>query len=78
MSREETERRKRARARRSWPIESHALGSEPSDDLSDVTTPEERLSMMWELSRRAWLLSGRPLPDYDRCSAPGRVIRTGE
>jgi len=77
MTPEETERRERARARRSWPIESHALGDEPSDDLSDVTTGEVRLSMMWELSRRAWLLSGRPLPDYNRRSAPGRVTRTG-
>jgi hypothetical protein len=32
--------------------------------------------MMWELARQAWLLSGRPLPDYERHSAPGRVGRT--
>lgn len=31
--------------------------------------------MMGVLARRAWLLSGRELPDYDRGSAPGRVVR---
>lgn len=52
------------------------LGSEPGDDLRTETTPEERLSMMWDLAERAWLLAGRRLPDYDRTSIPGRVIRS--
>jgi len=73
----DAERRKRAQERASWPIRKFSLGSEPSDDLTGQTTGEERLSMMWELARRAWLLSGRPLPDYERHTAPGRVERTG-
>jgi hypothetical protein len=73
----EAERRKRAGERASWPLRTFSLGAEPGDDLSDQTTPEERLAMMWGLARRAWLLSGRPLPDYERRSAPGRVVRTG-
>lgn len=77
MSTDRSSRRERAAARASWPIRKFTLGSEPSDDLSEVTTPEERVAMEWELSRRAWLLSGRPIPDYDRASTPGRVIRRG-
>lgn len=34
--------------------------------------------MMWELAERAWLLSGRPMPEYERRSMPGRVIRPGD
>lgn len=71
-----TERRRRAAQRASWPVHRHALGEEPDDDLAALTTPEERLAMMWELSRSAWLLSGREIPTYDRDQAPGRVIRS--
>ncbi len=38
----------------------------------------ERLAMMWPLAREAWLLSGRPLPDYDRGDMPGRVLRADD
>jgi len=62
-------------ARRSWPVRVFRPGEEPSDDLSDVTTPEERLAMMWPLAQEAWSLAGIPLPDYDRRSAPIRVLR---
>ena len=31
------------------------------DDLSETTTPEERLGMMSVLSRRCWLLMGEPV-----------------
>lgn len=72
----ETARWRRAQERSSWPIRRFRLGSEPSDDLREQTTAEERLSMMWELARRAWLLSGHRLPEYDRAEAPGRVIRS--
>lgn len=72
----EAGRRRRAQERSSWPIGRFRLGSEPSDDLRGQTTAEERLSMMWELARRAWLLSGHRLPEYNRAEAPGRVIRS--
>jgi hypothetical protein len=75
MPSDETARRRRALERSSWPVRKFALGEEPGDDLSTESTGEERLAMMWDLARHAWLLSGRPLPDYDRRSAPGRVIR---
>ena len=54
------------------------LGEEPSDDLSDTTTPSERLAMMWPLAVEAWALAGRPLPTYDRSTIPIRIYRRGE
>jgi hypothetical protein len=61
--------------RGAWPVKKYRLGEEPSDDLSGSTTPEERLAMMWELSEQAWLMAARKLPDYDRKTTPGRVLR---
>ncbi len=61
--------------RAAWPVEVFELGTEPSDDLSDRTTAEERLAMMWPLAVEAWTTSGRPLPDYSRHRMPCRVIR---
>jgi hypothetical protein len=46
--------------------------------LSETTTLEERLSMMWPLAVEAWTLSGRALPVYDRSCLPGRLFRSGE
>jgi hypothetical protein len=61
--------------RRSWPIRIYRLGEEPGDDLSAVSTPEQRLAMVAELSRRLWSLTGRPVPSYTRAGIPGRVHR---
>jgi hypothetical protein len=66
----------RARSRSAWPVRKHTLGAEPSDDLSAVTTAEERLEMMWQLALDAWASSGWPLPDYRRADAPGRILRS--
>lgn len=60
----------RAAARRNWPVRVFDLVREPGDDLSDVTTPEERLGMMWPLALEAWSLTGQPLPDYQRAETP--------
>jgi len=65
----------RVAARRSWPIRKHRLGEEPSDDLSDSTTAEERLQMMWQLAMDAWSLTGTPIPDYARNETPVRKLR---
>ncbi|MGI8519088.1 MAG: hypothetical protein ACR2MC_00505 [Actinomycetota bacterium] len=61
--------------RRAWPVRVYRLGDEPGDDLSAVSTPEERLAMVAELSRRMWELTGRPVPSYSRAAMPGRVLR---
>jgi len=61
--------------RSTWPVRKFKVGGEPTDDLSSSTTVSERFAMMWELAERAWLLTGREFPDYERADAPGRVIR---
>jgi len=55
-------------------VRKYSLGEEPSEDLSDSTTPEERLEMMWPLSVEAWSLTGKPMPDYDRSATPVRRL----
>jgi hypothetical protein len=69
------DRARRADARREWPGAIYELGAEPSDDLTDVTTPEERLSVMWELAVRAWSLAGRSMPTYSRADMPATIVR---
>ena len=63
--------------RRPVPVRVYRLGEEPGDDLSASTTPEERLAMVWELTMRAWALSGRPIPSYERSEMPVVVRRPG-
>jgi hypothetical protein len=63
--------------RASWPVARYRLGEEPSDDLSAVTTPVERIAMMWTLAVTAWRMAGRPLPTYDRRNLPGKLFRAG-
>jgi|KBSSwiStaDraftv2_1062776.scaffolds.fasta_scaffold352145_2 hypothetical protein len=74
-SREAKERRREARA--SWPVARARLGEEPSDDLSEVTTPAERIAMMWVLAESAWTVARRPWPTYDRRNMPARLFRPG-
>lgn len=47
------------------PLESREAAEVPSAD-----TITERLAMVSELSRMAWLASGRPLPAYSRSNMP--------
>lgn len=65
----------RAVRRRDWPVRVFRLGEEPGDDLSAITTPEQRLAMVWELTARMWELTGRPWPSYTRATIPIRVLR---
>jgi hypothetical protein len=69
------ERRRKARAQ--WSIARFRLGEEPSDDLSETTTPGERIAMMWILAESAWKLAGRQLPTYDRRHMPAVFYRPG-
>lgn len=62
-------------ARAAWPVRVFRLGDEPSDNLSDHTTAEERLAMMWPLAVAAWTAGGRPLPEHARQHMPVRIIR---
>jgi hypothetical protein len=58
-----------------WSARICRLGEEPTDDLSAVTTAEERLGMVAELTARMWFLTGRPLPSYARSRIPIVVVR---
>jgi hypothetical protein len=64
-------------ARATWPVSVHRL-DENADDISDVTTPAERIAMMWPLAQEAWRLAGRPIPDYDRAHTPCRAFLPGD
>jgi hypothetical protein len=68
----------RASDRGSWPVRAYALGHEPGDDLSAVTTAEERLAMMWPLALEAWALAEKPLPDYPRIATPVRLRKLND
>jgi hypothetical protein len=58
--------------RMSWPIRKFRLGSEPGPNLSAVTTPEQRIEMVWPLTLEAWAFAGRPIPEYSRSETPVR------
>jgi hypothetical protein len=68
--------RRVARAR--WPIVRVGPGEEQLDDLSETTTPTERIAMMWQLAEEAWRVAGRALPSYARTRLPARLYRPGE
>ena len=55
------------------PVRVFRLGEEPSDDLSDSTTAEERFDMVAMLSER--MLEFSPTPPNTRGEITVRVIR---
>jgi len=65
----------RRRARAAWPVRKVALGSEELVDPRDTTTVDERVALVWQLTREAWSFQGLPIPDYPRSAAPGVVVR---
>jgi hypothetical protein len=71
---EEAAREARRQARANWPIRKYKLGEEPPDDLSHLS-PDERVSLLFDLSISAWLLAGNELPRLPRSQWPGVVIR---
>jgi hypothetical protein len=74
----EQARAARAAARAGWPVRRTTLAAQSTATAPPGSTPEQRLAMMWPLALDAWALAGRPLPDYPRREAPGRVIRARE
>jgi hypothetical protein len=54
------------------------LHSEAAGDGRVGGTAEERLALLAELSHRAWLLTGRPFPEYTRATMPVRIIKLNE
>ena len=53
------------------------LDERVEDDLSDLTTVEERIVMVEALSKRMWEITGRPVPIYPRAEIPTKVVRLG-
>lgn len=51
------------------------LGTESGDDLSAITTPDERVAMVWELTMRMWEFGGAPAPTYTRATIPVTIQR---
>lgn len=78
MASAEEARAARARARAGWA----GRVSRDGDHLPALapldSTPGERLAMVWRLTLDAWAFAGRPLPDYERSEAPGRVLRLAD
>lgn len=60
--------------RSSWPVRVFPLEDAPGPDLSSVTTPEERLAMVWQLTLEAWSPAGGAIPGWNRSEGPIRVV----
>lgn len=70
----DSRRDERAKARAGWPVQRVAMADQGKDVLVAVP-PAERVAMVWALTCDAWAMSGRPMPDYPRSHAPGRIVR---
>jgi hypothetical protein len=64
--------------RSSWPVRVFSLKDAPGPDLSSVTTAEERLAMVWQLTLEAWSLAGGAIPGWNRNEGPIRVASLHE
>jgi hypothetical protein len=69
-------RRARAAGRAGTPVVRVALAHEDSPDVASLDA-SARVAMVWPITLDAWAASGRPMPDYDRGHAPGRIRRGG-
>ncbi len=67
----------RRRARQTWPIRSVELGKEELTDSRDASTVDERIAMVWTLTRELWAFTGQSIPTYERAEMPGRLVRPG-
>ena len=65
----------RRRARAGWPIRAIPLEEEGRIDPRDATTVDERVALVWTLTRELWAFTGQPIPTYTRAEAPGKIIR---
>ena len=65
-----------ARFRNRAILRRYRLGAEPGDDLSATTSPEQRLVLVWDLSRRLWALTGQPSASTPRNRIAVRISRS--
>ncbi len=62
-------------ARAGWPIRKVPLGDQELTDPRDVSTVDERIALVWKLTRSQWAFAGLPLPSYSRAEMPGKILR---
>lgn len=67
----------RRKARSVWPIRRVALRDEELTDPRDTATVDERIALVWTLTRQQWAFAGREMPKYTRAEMPGRLVRVG-
>jgi hypothetical protein len=65
----------RRRARANWPIRKVGLRDEELTDPRDASTVDQRLALVWKLTREQWAFAGMKMPEYSRAEMPGRLIR---
>lgn len=68
----------RAARRASWPGHITTLASQTDAAIVRHGTPGDRVAMVWAITLDAWASSGRPIPDYPRHAAPGRIVRASD
>jgi hypothetical protein len=69
-------KQERARSRQRWPGVVRRLSEAPDVEVVEGS-PAELIGAVRELTLAAWAMSGQPMPDYDRATMPGRVVRRG-
>lgn len=69
----ETDRRLRAEERRRRAVLQRAPLGEVEPDL-DPISGAEAISLVTQLTRESWSLSGRPWPQYSRADTPYRFV----
>lgn len=62
--------------RATWPVRKGYLGDPEPDDYGHLT-PEERVGMMWELTKTTWAFMGEPDVDPTLQRHIGRVVSRG-
>lgn len=70
------QRATRARDRAHWPGAVRMLKDLPEVELVEGE-PGELMAMVTALTLQAWAMRGESLPDYERQTMPGRMIRGG-
>lgn len=65
-----TPRELRALQRQNWPG-----GLTEEHEPAQLPTAIGRLNSMWQLACDAWQYSEEPMPEYDRSTMPGKLIR---
>ena len=69
----EAERRRRAAARAAR-VRIRKDGHGPAEGDPVRLTPEQSVSLVYELTLTAWALSGKPFPQYTRATMPVRLV----